>query len=105
MADEDNAAVVGPGDAGGRESGGMVMPSVSLDDVLITSELRKRGQRRSHLHRAASALRELAQQVEKRPSDVLPRLVELAREHCGAGSAGISVYCADRPSPGPLTST
>ena len=68
------------------------MPSVSLDDVLITSELRKRGQRRAHLDRAASALRELAQQVEKRPSDVLPRLVELAREHCGAGSAGISVY-------------
>ena len=89
MAGEDNAAVVDAGDPGER---GAVMPSISLDDVLITSALRKRGQRRSHLHRAASALHELAQQVEKRPSDVLPRLVELAREHCGAGSAGISVY-------------
>lgn len=69
-----------------------VTSSISLDDVLITSELRKRGQRRSHQRRTAAALQELAKQVEKRPSDVLPRFVELAMEICEAGSAGISVY-------------
>ena len=92
MADDDNITATVPGNAGGRRARRGVTPSISLDDVLITAELRKRGQRRSHLHRAVSALHELAEQVEKRPSDVLPRLVELAREHCGAGSAGISVY-------------
>ena len=69
-----------------------VTPSINLDDVLITSELRKRVPRRAHLHAAASALQELARQVEKRPSDVLPRFVELARKLCKAGSGGISVY-------------
>lgn len=79
-------------DAGGRRTMHGVTPSISLDDVLITSELRKRAPRRSHLQTAASALQELAQQVEKRPSHVLPRFVELARKLCKAGSAGISVY-------------
>jgi signal transduction histidine kinase len=79
-------------DASGRRTGRGHTSSISLDDVLITSELRKRGRRRSHLRRTASAIQEFAKQIEKRPSDVLPRFVELAMELCDAGSAGISVY-------------
>jgi len=77
-----------------------VTPSIGLDDVLITPQLRKRGQGRSHLRRAATALDNLARQVEQRPTDLLPRLVELAKEHCGAGSAGISVYEPQPEGPG-----
>ncbi len=76
----------------GRRTMHGVTPSISLDDVLITTELRRRVSRRSHLGGAASALQELAQQVEKRPADVLPSFVEIARKLCKAGSAGVSVY-------------
>ena len=77
MADGKSATAVEPR-ASGRDRAVEVMSSISLDDVLITAELKKRGQPRSHLPRAASALRLLAQQVEEGPSDVLPRFVELA---------------------------
>jgi signal transduction histidine kinase len=77
-----------------------VTPSIGLDDVLISSQLRQRGQRSSQLDLAASALHELALQVEHGPTDLLPRLVELARQHCGAGSAGISVYEPKPDGPG-----
>jgi len=80
------------GGTDGRRARRGVTPSIGLDDVLITSELKKRGRRSWHPNRAAAALDELAQQVEKRPWDLLPRFVELAKENCGAGSAGISVY-------------
>jgi GAF domain len=88
------------GDAGGRRTAHGRTPLISLDDVLITSELRKRGQRRSHLRGAAVALQGLAQQIEECPSDVLPRFVDLARELCRAGSAGISVYEPQPDGPG-----
>jgi hypothetical protein len=86
-------------DAAGRRTNGRT-PSISLDDVLITSELRKRGQRRSHLRGAAAALHRLTQQIEECPSEVLPRFVDLARELCKAGSAGISVYEPQPDGPG-----
>jgi DNA-binding CsgD family transcriptional regulator len=66
--------------------------SLSVDDLLITSELRTRRKRRRQELVKRSALQELSRRIGDDPSDVLRRFVELAMQLCGGGSAGISVY-------------
>ena len=95
MADGESATAVEPRGAGGGRTA-EVMSSISLNQILITPELKKRGQPRSHLPRAASALRLLAQQVEEGPSDVLPRFVELARALAGPVPPG-SAFTSREP--------
>jgi signal transduction histidine kinase len=83
------------------QSGGAdAMPNVTLDDILITAELSKRATHKSRLDKANAALQSLAQEVGLRPADVLSRFVEIARQLCAAGSAGISVYEAQPGSAG-----
>ncbi len=65
---------------------------LTVDDLLITSELEKRPKRRLQDRETGSALEELSRQISEHPSEVLSRFVELARQLCGGGSAGISVY-------------
>ena len=69
-------------------------PAQSLDvgDLLITAELEKRPTRIHRYGTTGLALRELSRQIGEEPADTLPRFVELARQLCGGGSAGISVY-------------
>ena len=71
-------------------------PSLTIDDLLVTSELQIRPKRRSR-RAMVSALQVLSQEIAEHPSEALPRLVALAQELCGGGSAGISVY---EPQPG-----
>jgi signal transduction histidine kinase len=65
---------------------------LTVDDLLITPELEKRPKRRAPDRETGTALQELSRQISEHPSDVLARFVELARQLCGGGSAGISVY-------------
>jgi signal transduction histidine kinase len=71
--------------------------TLSVDDLLITSDLAKRLRPRPQDRATVSALQVLAGEISGRPSEALPRLVEMARELCGGGSAGISAY---EPLPG-----
>jgi signal transduction histidine kinase len=65
--------------------------SVTVDDLLITSELERRSKRRRD-GATGPALQELSRQIGENPSDVLPRFVVLAQLLCGGGSAGVSIY-------------
>ena len=73
------------------------LSSLSVDDLLITSDLKKRSRQRPHDRATISALQVLSRDISGRPSEALPRLVEMAKELCGGGSAGISAY---EPQPG-----
>src|ERR1700719_4015708 len=65
--------------------------SLSVDDLVITADLRTRRKRRRQEFPTRSALQELSRRIGEDPSDVLRRFVELAMQLCGGGSAGISV--------------
>ena len=71
-----------------------------LDDLLITDELPHRVAHKSDYQREKLAIQDLARQMAEQPDQVLPRLVHLAMELCGAHSAGISLYEAQPPGPG-----
>jgi signal transduction histidine kinase len=74
---------------------------LTVDDLLVTEQLVKRRARRRSSNRAnVSALQVLSREIAKNPSDPLPRLVGLAQELCGGGSAGISVYEPELEGPG-----
>ncbi|MGA8755804.1 MAG: ATP-binding protein [Stellaceae bacterium] len=73
------------------------LSSLSVDDLLITPDLNKRSRQRPHDRATISALQVLSRDISGRPSEALPRLVEMAKELCGGGSAGISAY---EPQPG-----
>jgi two-component sensor histidine kinase len=70
-------------------------PRVQLPEavaqVFITEELRRRPQPDADYLREKLALQDLAQQMTDHPSEILPRLVKLGMEVCGAESAGISI--------------
>ncbi len=67
--------------------------ALTVDDLLITHELEIRAKnRRSHNRATGSALQILTQDIAEHPSEALQRLVDLAQQLCGGGSAGISVY-------------
>ena len=70
------------------------------DQVDITPELARRPPRAPDYEAQKRAVTELMQLGHERPDDVLGRLVVLARELCGADSAGISLYEAAPPSAG-----
>jgi signal transduction histidine kinase len=66
---------------------------LTVDDLIITQELEKRAKRRQSSNGATvSALQRLTRDITEHPSEALQRLVNLAQEFCGGGSAGISVY-------------
>ena len=71
--------------------------SLTVDALLITSELEKRTRRGSDTRATISALQTLSRDIAEHPSEALTRLVNLSKELCGGGSAGISVY---EPVPG-----
>ena len=54
--------------------------SLSVDDLLITSDLKKRSRQRPHDRATISALQVLSRDISGRPSEALPRLVEMAKE-------------------------
>jgi two-component sensor histidine kinase len=59
--------------------------------VFITEELQRRFARPPDYLREKLAMQDLANHMSDRPSEILPRLVQLAMQLCGADSAGISV--------------
>ena len=69
-------------------------------DLLITDELRHRIAHKADYQREKLAIQDLARQMAQQPDQVLPHLVHLAMELCGAHSAGISLYEAQPPGPG-----
>ena len=80
-----------PADAVPADDGGIMQ--LTVDDLLVTGELERRRPRPRAPDRATvSALQVLSRDIAKNPTDALPRLVGLAQELCGGGSAGISVY-------------
>src|SRR6266446_3249546 len=70
------------------------------DDLLITDELHHRIAHKADYQREKLAIQDLARQMAQQPDQVLPHLVHLAMELCGAHSAGISLYEAQPPGPG-----
>ena len=59
--------------------------------VLITEQLADRATATPDFLREKLAIQDLAQVMTEHPSEVLPRLVKLGMEICGAESAGISI--------------
>src|SRR3984885_14211806 len=68
------------------------MSALTVDDLLITSELENRPKRRSNDRATVSALQMLSRDIAANPPQALERLVDLSQQLCGGGSAGISVY-------------
>jgi signal transduction histidine kinase len=66
-------------------------PSVPLESVLRTEELKRRPSRPPDYRAENQALLALAQELTNSPSSVLQRLVDTALELCRAHSAGISL--------------
>jgi two-component sensor histidine kinase len=64
----------------------------AIAEVFITDELRIRLPPDPDYLREKLALQDLAEQMSDHPAEVLPRLVKLAMESCGANSAGISIF-------------
>jgi two-component sensor histidine kinase len=62
-----------------------------VTDVFITEQLARRAPSNPDYLREKLALQDLARQMADHPEQVLPRLVALAMDACGAGSAGISI--------------
>jgi two-component sensor histidine kinase len=69
-----------------------VFTRVTLEDVLITDELKRRLPTKADYLQEKLALQDLAWQMEDHAEKVFPRLVMLAMEVCAAASAGISLY-------------
>jgi two-component sensor histidine kinase len=63
----------------------------AVAEVFITDELERRVSRDPDYLREKLALQDLASQMSDHPKQVLPRLVKLAMDICGAESAGVSV--------------
>jgi hypothetical protein len=70
------------------------------DQVDITPELQRRPLREPDYEAQKRAVAELMHFASDRPHEVLARFVVLARELCGAESAGISLYEPDARSAG-----
>jgi two-component sensor histidine kinase len=66
-----------------------------IAEVFITDELALRPAPKPDYLREKLAIQDLAQIMADRPNEVLPRLVKLAMEICGAESAGISLFEPD----------
>ena len=68
------------------------MASPHVADVFITDELPRRPVGSADYLREKLAMQDLARQMVEHPGEVLPKLVSLAMEICGAASAGLSLY-------------
>src|SRR5882757_255892 len=68
-----------------------LQPARSVDEILITDELVRRPSRMPDHATENQALLVLAQELAESPRTILHKLAELARELCGADSAGVSV--------------
>jgi hypothetical protein len=77
-----------------------VISELRPEQVEITAELARREPRRPDYVSQKRAISELARLASEQPSALLPRFVALAREICGAESAGFSVYEPVAQSPG-----
>jgi two-component sensor histidine kinase len=62
-----------------------------ISSIIVTEQLSRRESSPPDYLREKLALQDLASQMADHPSEVLPRLVNLAMEACDADSAGISV--------------
>jgi two-component sensor histidine kinase len=71
-------------------------PLLRESDLVITDELMGRGSATPDYLREKRAIEELSEQMVDQPGELLPRLVDLALEFCGASSAGVSVLEGDR---------
>lgn len=69
--------------------------SVSLDDIVISAELRERRLRRTAIRNEFAAMHGLAKVLKQGSATVLKRLATLAIELCGAGTGGVSVIEQD----------
>jgi two-component sensor histidine kinase len=66
-------------------------PLIPVASTFITDQLDGRAAGRPDYLREKLAMQDLAQHMSDEPAQVLPRLVQLAMELCGADSAGVSV--------------
>ena len=66
---------------------------VTFEDVLITDRLERRAP--PNFDRNTPSLDQLVRRVSDQPSAMLPKLVQVAFEICGADSAGVSVLEGD----------
>ncbi len=73
--------------------------AISVDEILITEELVRRPSRMPDHATENQALLALAQELAESPKTILHKLADLARELCGADSAGVSVLDQDAQSP------
>ena len=69
----------------------MLVPE-AVSKVYITDELDTRLRGQVDLNREKLAVRDIARQMANNPTQVLPTLVDLAIELCGAVAGGISMY-------------
>lgn len=67
----------------------------AVSKVYITDQLQSRASERIDTTREKLAVHNLARQMANNPSEVLPTLVDLAIELCGAVAGGISIYEKD----------
>jgi two-component sensor histidine kinase len=81
-------------------TGQVALPStteqIAASDVTITDELARRRSDAPNYLREKRAIEELADQMVDQPGELVPRLVSLALELCGASSGGVSVLEGDR---------
>lgn len=72
----------------------MCIPA-TVSQAYITDQLHKRPVGPPDYFREKLALRDIARQMMNNPTQILPRLVDLAIELCGATSGGLSLYEPD----------
>jgi two-component sensor histidine kinase len=68
----------------------VILPK-AIAEIDITDELLRRSPPDPDYLREKLAIQDLARQMSSAPGEILPRLVKLAMEICGADSAGISI--------------
>ena len=64
--------------------------TVTLDDVVITTELSRRSPRSPNWQTQAQAMQSLARQMASNSETLLQNLVDMALHLCNAGNAGVS---------------
>ena len=65
--------------------------AITLEDVLVTEALRRRPAQDPDYPAEIAALQTLARCLAEEPAGMLPRLLEIAIDLCGAGTAGLSL--------------
>jgi signal transduction histidine kinase len=81
-----------------RQTAATPSEPVRLEDILVTYKLKSRRQRRLDSRDEVQALHALAKAMESSPIQLIDKLLEVARELCSAGTAGLSLL--ETPSEG-----